>query len=208
MSDGMPGAVSKGKVLAELEELLNHPQDREELRKALEACDGTAQDSVADALESVGFPKRIAQHLREHLFPDQPPGYFPSFPNKNGICREGLLKAIDLAKGTPPAHIDCYWICSGSYFQLVATQGKSQVNLFFLTPPPPANLIQLPSSLPEDIYLIVDHYEAYEIVEVGSYPVLDASAPNGSRPPKANEIPEVSDTKTKEVKQVRVRRAP
>jgi len=206
MSDGMPGAVSKGKVLAELEEVLHYHRDK--LRHELGLINGSDQNTVADALEKSGFPTHIAQHLRDHLFPDQPPGYFPSFPNKNGICREGLLKAIELADGKPPLPIDCYWICTGSYFQLVATQGKRQVNLFFLTPPPPANLIQLPSSVLEGIHLIVDRYESYEIEKVGKYPVLDPTDPSGHRPPMPHETPVITDTGTNGVKEVVVRRAP
>lgn len=207
MSDGMPGAISKGKVLFELEEVLR--DSREKLREALLAIDGNDQDTVADALESVGFSRRIAQHLRDHLFPDSPPGYFPSFHHKNGICREGLLKAIELAESfSKPLPIDCYWICSSGYFQLVATLGKRQVNLFFLTPPPPANLFQLPASVLEDIHFVADHYAAKEIVEAGSYPVLDPSEPSGTRPPTGYETPVVFDTGTDGVKEVRVRRAP
>jgi len=206
VSDGMPGVISKGKVLAALEEVLLH--NRACLREQLRKVDGGAADSVADALENAGYPSRIAQHLREHFFPNQPPGYFPSFPNKNGICREGLLKAIEMAEGKPQLPIDCYWICSGDYFQLVATRGPQQVNLFFFTPPPPANLMQLPSSVPENIHLIVDRYDAYRIQRAGAYPVLDPCAPGGYRPPGTHEQPIISDTGTDGVKEVVVRRAP
>ena len=49
MSDGMPGVVSKGKVLFELEEVLR--DSREKLREELLCIDGSDQDTVADALE-------------------------------------------------------------------------------------------------------------------------------------------------------------
>lgn len=206
MSDGMPGAVAKGKVLAELEEVLFHHRDK--LWEALKSVDGTEQSSVADALENSGFPRHIAQHLRDHLFPDEPPGYFPGHPQKNGICREGLLKAIELAAGEPPLPIECYWVCTGGYFQLIVLPTPRQVTVLFLTPPPPANLMQLPSSVLENVHLIVDRYTAYEIQKAGAYPVLDPSHPDGARYPTGYEQPVVSDTGTSNVKEVVVRRAP
>ena len=60
----------------------------------------------------------------------------------------------------------------------------------------------------EDIHFVVDAYAAEEILEAGSYPVLDPSEPTGSRPPTAYERPVVCDTATDGVKEVRVRRAP
>ena len=51
------------------------PEARQTLWDELKKCDGSQQDSVADALVAAGFSPLTGKHLRDHFFPDEPPGY-------------------------------------------------------------------------------------------------------------------------------------
>jgi hypothetical protein len=54
------------------------------------------------------------------------------------VLHLGLLQACDQAlAGTIPKPLDCYWVCAGSYLEVVPCESKEQVTVLILTPPPP-----------------------------------------------------------------------
>ncbi len=144
----MPGHVSKGTILAKLDEVLEKPGDqrRIELLRRLQARnpDRSWTEPVVDILEDVlGLDRSEVAHLRNHWF-DERNGWWSTQQPIEIILRLGLIHVIQLAdavigshEGTRPRPVDCYWMCGTRDVSVTACVSDLQVTAIVLTPMPP-----------------------------------------------------------------------
>ncbi len=150
MPGPMPGHLSKGTILAKLDEVLEKPGDsrRAELLQRLEARnpDRTWTEPVVEVLEDVlGLDRGEVAHLRNHWF-DERKGWWSTQQPIDIIVRLGLIHVIQLAdavigshKGTEPRPVDCYWMCGTRDVTVSACVSPAQVTAIILTPAPPVS---------------------------------------------------------------------
>jgi len=175
--DGMPGALAKGVICQAVDKLLNQASQRPTLEKLLER-----EHTVEDFLAQVAFPGPLAKHIVKHVMGDEPPGFWPFHGHKDAILLNGLLEALRLAGRNLP--IDSCWLCAGNMFQVGLTRSNQQVNLLFMTPPPPANWAPLATPEEDDVWQVVNAHGAAMIEKAGAFPIGDEEGrPVSPRPP-------------------------
>lgn len=145
MPAGMPGIVSKGRIIRELDSVLADQTKRQKFyerltkKKANGEWEETLIEIVSDSALFDLKPDEIA-HLKEDWFALEG-SYWPRHQPTAIVVRHGLIQAIDVARnprnpqqGNP---MDCYWVCTGDRFEVTACVGPGQVTVMLLTPPPP-----------------------------------------------------------------------
>src|SRR2546425_7541706 len=141
----MPGYISKGCILENLDKACNGP-DRDAFYKAL----NDESQPLFEIWKTFGVLEQQWQkdHLSQHWFNKD--GWWKDLPGiqpVEPIMRRGLIKALDLANKPPqfdpsiqikgPLPVDNYWICGGRRFQMVMSVNERQVILIILSPEQP-----------------------------------------------------------------------
>ena len=132
---GMPETITKGKILARIDEV---SQDGARLKEFLNDLRTSNSDLVTILVrQRVVLPKREETHMREYWFGSW-------WPNTRAerIVREGLVTAFARAfsegSGGKPLPLDCYWICrEDKTVQVSISWNDRQVVLLIFTPMPP-----------------------------------------------------------------------
>ncbi len=150
MPGPMPGHVSKGTILAKLDEVLAKPADqrRAELLRRLQERnpDRTWAEPLVEILADILVLDRgEVDHLRNHWF-DERKGWWSTQQPVEIILRLGLTRVIQLADavigshhGTDPRPVDCYWMCGTRDVSVTACVSDLQVTAIVLTPMPPVS---------------------------------------------------------------------
>jgi len=155
MPTGMPANIAQGRVIEALGKKLTALTDaqRKQLRKAL--ADGADRQSLRVIFETYLKPadhpdpskyQEDLKHVFEHWFPSpqgnhqKHGGWWEEVQPIGRVVRAGLVNLIDLLDGLPnghPGHVEAYWLCAGSHFEVVNCVSSKQITVLFLTPSPP-----------------------------------------------------------------------
>jgi hypothetical protein len=144
----MPGEMSKGDILQDLDALLSDPPRRDALLADMEARTPANQPqyslaslAVKHGLVVAGSP--AANHLANDWFG---PNWWTHMTGqeKEDTVRAGLIVACREAK-TRQIPIDCYWVCAlhgmpPEKMQVTISWSDRQVTVILLTPKPPVML--------------------------------------------------------------------
>lgn len=153
MPQSMPGNITKGFILEELDRYLSTTAiaNLASLKAELED-EGNLLPSIAKARLSL---RNIdEQHLQDHWFDLGQPATKPDLWWKDiqpvdPIVRYGLARLLQAiidrnTAGEPRLPVDSYWMCAGHHFEVVFTIGlnaaqtdPNHYSLFFMTPGPP-----------------------------------------------------------------------
>lgn len=190
MGDGMAGNLAKGSTLLAMDRIFNDRPRRPEIlaaiEKELEGIHSGRGGSVVDFMQAVAtLPDDVIEHFRSHVFANEPPGFWPSYPDKDEIVLRALHKAFELAMADDLT-IDSYWICAGHHFQTIVTRSAGEVNVCFLTPPLPANIFRPAETVPDVVWISCSEADARHLRSVAGYPIGDVLGnPTGEpRPPE------------------------
>ncbi len=128
----MPGTVAKPPLLERLDQLSSDKVEFETAYNDLKTTNPTVNDLIQwgwnhDLIET----KAEENHLRNHWLGN----WWPTYTTKEAVIKHGLLKAFELAIDQQK-HFDCYWVCSGAYFQVLSLLSPHQVTVLVLTPSP------------------------------------------------------------------------
>lgn len=196
MGDGMAGDLAKGSILRVADAALNDRRHRDAMRleidKELAGVTDETGPSVARLLEAnvPNLPRSVLRHFREHIFNDEPPGWWPAYPAKDEIVLRGLRAALELAQPTD-LDLDSYWVCVGAHFQTIVTRSPREVKVFYLTPPMPMNVFYPSVPVPDDVWIVCNEADARHIVEIAGYPVGDELGEPTGRARPAQELPDL-----------------
>jgi hypothetical protein len=147
MPDGMPGIVSKGRIIRALDAVMEDRTKRAEFhdRMTSRAPNGGFSESlvqIASDPRLFDLTQAEIKHLKEDWFALRG-SYWPRHQPTEIVVRLGLTQAIEIARRTEPDQedwpIDCYWVCTGDMFQVTSCAGPGQITVMLLTPPPPVS---------------------------------------------------------------------
>jgi hypothetical protein len=157
----MPGYVTKGTILAKLDDVLNGGKCDEFYNRIKAKQGGAWKEKLLDvAVSLLGLTPQEAEHLEEHWFGTEY-SWWPRHQPIDLVLRYGLIHAIDLAEGRippgPPAGprrtLDCYWVCGIEDVNVISIVSKPIVTTLIVTPPPPvSDHLAFPSTGVESIF--------------------------------------------------------
>jgi hypothetical protein len=147
MPDGMPGIVSKGRILRALDAVLENRTKRAEFHTRLTSKEpsGAFSETLIEIVSDSNLfdlSQREIKHLQEDWFALKG-SYWPRHQPTEIVVRLGLAQAIDIARRPEPNHedrpIDFFWVCTGDAIKVTACGGPAQITVMLLTPPPPVS---------------------------------------------------------------------
>jgi len=147
MPDGVPGIVSKGRIIRALDAVLGDRAKRAELHDRL--TKKAPNDEYAESLVEIASDSSLfdltrgeIRHLEQDWFALQG-SYWPRHQPTEIVVRLGLAQAIEVASRAGSEQrdwpMDCYWVCTGDMFEVTACAGPGQITVMLLTPPPPVS---------------------------------------------------------------------
>jgi len=150
MSGGKHGHISKGRVHAKVDALLNHKDamgnfDQRAAFKAALIGAGPVTDYLQILQNQAGVTPGAINYLTTTWYNEGLDGWWLWLQPIHLIIRYGLIKAIDLADqnldpvtGNPqPLPIDSYWAPCSDQVEVILTVSAQQVTRIILTPPSP-----------------------------------------------------------------------
>ncbi len=146
--------VAQGWVPQAIAETINQTTDYQALQRKV----ATPGRSFTEVLVDIGVldPERDRQmitHLNRHWLGSDRHGWWPHYPNKGEVLKQGLVKLVQVA-GETRLPVSIYWICTGFHFQCVVAQSPAQATLLLLTPPIPNATDQPASTVAEPMWVV------------------------------------------------------
>ena len=192
MAGGMPlRSISKGPLFRLSDTLL-----ADATKRVYVLLQGLKGVSFAEILQSGGFMNSNEyERFSGNWLTDEPPGWWPNYPDKVDILTEGYRKAIERSLGfnkTSGSEVTVkdvqdkiveingnenygkpvvsYWLCAGHHFQCAVCEADKQVTLLILTPPTPQNVVpDKPSTQFQDVWLVSNQQAADALRTAATY---------------------------------------
>jgi hypothetical protein len=166
----MPEVLAKGKILINLDNVLEDDTRRSQLRVALEDDSYFLVNIATDF--GIAYDQEMIDHLRDDWFGKDDNGgtWWPGAQPVAGIVRKGLLQAIKQMDDRGFKSVDCYWVCDPGHsshphseqeaapqtpevVECTTSWTDRQVTFIIFTPHPPYEHDPHPINVPEDILI-------------------------------------------------------
>jgi hypothetical protein len=155
--------IGKGHLLAATDALLANTSQYAQRLSDLQSGTPAGLVALAQAQNVVATPADKDHADNEWLANGGAKAWWPNVPQKEEILRQGFIKAYQVALAANPVKpIKTFWLHGYTDFEVGVAESDAEVNLFILTPAPPANTVH--GAFNENIWIVARDSRIDEIV--------------------------------------------
>lgn len=156
--------IGKGHLLAATDTLLADTSQYAQRLSDLQSGAASALVALAQAQNIVKTPADKDHAENEWLANGGAKAWWPNVANKDEILRQGFIKAYQVALAASPVKpIKTFWLHGYTDFEVGVAETDAEINLFILTPPPPASTVN--GTFNENIWIVARDNRIEEILD-------------------------------------------
>jgi hypothetical protein len=156
--------IGKGHLLAATDAVLANTSQYAQRLSDLQSGAASGLVALAQAQNVVATPADKDHAEKEWLANSGPKAWWPTVAQKDEILRQGFIRAYQVALAADPVKsIKTFWLHGYTDFEVGIAESETQVNLFILTPAPPANTVN--GAFNENIWIVARDSRIEEILD-------------------------------------------